>query len=155
MLYVKISRNSSIKERITDFYITLYYERLYGLTKRKYTKTQANQHIRNALMIMNQTYDESQLRKPTISRWKKDGWYEIYFKNWHFAVTVQYDLFGNCTAMVLDCCHDKDYHNDTMETKPFVMDNSNDQSHMVDWNEHRYKKIVEDVIRKYLKRNLL
>ena len=55
------------------------------------------------------------------------------------------DLFGNNIAMVQDCCHDKDYHNDTMETQPFVMDNPDDKSHIVDWKKYMKQLIKEAV----------
>ena len=60
-----------------------------------------------------------------------------------------YNCLGNNIAMVQDCCHDKDYHNDTMETQPFKMDNSDDQSHIVDWKKHM-KQLIREAVQEAL-----
>jgi len=151
-----VRRNRAlITNKIASFYINIWIDRMSGLTLRKYNFRQARANVLSAISFFGQTFDDHQLRKPRISAWQKEGIYEIYYRKWHFAVVVQYDIFGNAVAIVQDCRHDKDYHDDTMETKPFVMDNPNDKSHLVDWNERRLKSIVENVIRSYLTQNLL
>ena len=89
-----------------------------------------------------------------MTSWKTKGYREIVYKNWHFAVIVQLDMFDNNIAIVQDCVHDKDYHNDTMQTEPFKMDNPNDMSHLVDWKEHRLNAIRTESIRKAIKKLL-
>ena len=155
MLYVQIAKGSGIIEKIRNFYLLLYKQRLYSNARFKYTRVQAERNIRNALSFIGQKYNDSVLKKTTMPQWSKNGWYEIRHKSWHLAVTVQLDLFGNNIAIVQDCCHDKDYHNDTMETEPFKMDNPDDKSHLVDWKELKLKTIIIETINQYLKENLV
>lgn len=56
-------------------------------------------------------------------------------------------MFGNNIAIVQDCIHDKDYHNDTMQTSPFTMDEPDDKSHLVDWREYKLDKLISEAIR--------
>ena len=149
------SNKRLITNKITDFYISIWLERMLGRTLKKYHFNQARTNVRKALTAFGRRFKDTDLRKPKIKKWCIDGMYEIYFNKWHFAVFVQLDMFNNNVALVQDCCHDKDYHDDTMETRPFVMDNPNDLSHLVDWDEHQFKSIVENVIRSYLQQNLL
>ena len=75
----------------------------------------------------------------------------------NFYTNLWYDrfMFGNNIAIVQECCHDKDYHNDTLETEPFKMDNPDDKSHLVDWKEIKLKSIIQETINQYLKRNIM
>ena len=149
MLHIRIRRGSGIITKIRDFYLSLYRQRLYSNSKKWYTRAVAVRNIANTLSIIGKTFDDNQLKKPIISDWQVRNWQEIHYKNWHFAVIVQMDLFGNNIAMVQDCCHDKDYHNDTMETQPFKMDNSDDQSHIVDWKKHT-KQLIREAVQEAL-----
>ena len=99
-------------------------------------------------------FDDIQIKKTILSSWKKNNWYEIKYRNWHFAVIIQLDMFGNNIAIVQDCIHDKDYHNNTMQTSPFVKDSPNDKSHLVDWMEYKLDKLITEAIRDYIKRLL-
>lgn len=157
MIHVRASRANRIRlnGEIIRFYTNLWYDRLVNLTKRKYTYAIVWRNVRNVLTFYGQTFDDNQLKVPTLSTWKTNGWREIMYKKWHFAVVVQLDMFGNNIAIVQDCCHDKDYHNDTMETEPFRMDNPDDKSHLVDWKEIKLKSIIKEIINQYLKQNLI
>lgn len=63
-------------------------------------------------------------------------------------------MFGNNIAIVQDCIHDNDYHNDTMETKPFEKDNDDDVSHLVDWKENYLNKLISEAIRNSIRKLL-
>ena len=153
MVRIVINRatKTAIITKITSFYVNIWHDRLVNLTLRNYAFSSAKKNIVSALDFLNKTFDDTQVKRTTLSSWKTNGWYEIKYKNWHFAVIVQLDLFGNNTAIIQDCIHDKDYHNDTMQTKPFVMDNPDDKSHLVDWKEYRLKAIIRETINDFLR----
>ncbi len=152
MIYIRITKDSGIIAKIRDFYLTLFRQRLYSNARHKYSINVAKQNIRNTLSIVRHTFDDADLRRPTLSNWKQVGWHELVYNRWHFAVLIQLDIFDNCQAIVQDCCHDKDYHNDTMETQPFTLDNPNDMSNLVDWKEFRIKQIIKEVIQETLRK---
>ena len=155
MLITQVPRTSRVIEKIRDFYISIYKQRLYSNAKVKYLHSKAEKNIKDTLAFIGMQFDDTALKETILLRWKALGLYEIKYKKWHLGVTVQLDLFGNNIAIVQDCCHDKDYHNDTMETEPFKMDNLDDKSHLVDWKEYRMKNIIRETINQYLKRNLI
>ena len=156
MIIVKASNKirKQLNNKIIDFYINIWYERLINLTKRKYSYRQAWNNIYSTLCFFNETFDDAQVKKTTLSSWKNNGWHEIRYNNWHFAIIVQFDMFGNNIAIVQDCIHNKDYHNDTMQTQPFVMDKPDDKSHLVDWREYRLNKLISEAIRDSIRRIL-
>ncbi len=154
MILIRL-RNRSILRKIRDFYIEIWYDRLVHLTLHKYSFAEAYRNYLNVFRFFGKTFDDRAIKETKIDDWKRRGWKEIEDMNWHFAVIVQLDLFGNHIATVQDCCHDKDYHNDTMETKPFKMDNPDDRSHLVDWKEIKLKTIIRETIYQYLKRNII
>ena len=154
MLYIQIPQNSKIIEKIKNFYLILYKQRLYSNAKVKITKGQVENNIRSSLSFIGKHFDDSILKNTIIPKWKELGMYEIRYKKWHLGVIVQLDMFGNNIAIVQDCIHDKDYHNDKMETKPFVMDTPDDKSHLVDWKEYKLNKLISEAIRDSIKRIL-
>lgn len=156
MIIVKANnlKKKYLNNKITDFYINIWRERLINPTKRKYSYQQAWANIRSTLLFFNEVFDDIQIKKSILSSWKKNNWYEIKYRNWHFAVIIKLDMFGNNIAIVQDCIHDKDYHNNTMQTSPFVKDSPNDKSHLVDWMEYKLDKLITEAIRDYIKRLL-
>lgn len=157
MLHVRTNRaiRTRLSRKIAQFYINIWYDRLINVTRYKYAYTRALRNGLNVLTFFSQTFNDNYLKNPTLKTWQDKGWKEIQYKNWHFAVVVQLDLFGNNTAIVQDCIHDKDYHNDNMQTKPFVMDNPNDQSHLADWKEYRMRTIIRETINQYIRRSII
>ncbi len=139
-------RNRRLISEIRDFYINIWLDRLTNLTLRNYSYRRALQNYLNVLTFFGKTFDDNAIKETQKNDWKRRGYKEIHDMNWHFAVIVQLDLFGQHIAIVQDCCHDKDYHNDTMETQPFVMDNPDDLSHLADW-----KKYTKQLIREHNK----
>jgi hypothetical protein len=99
-------------------------------------------NVKNVISIFGKTFQDSDLKNTIIPSWKNQGYFEIQYNNWHFAVVVQMDIFGNNIAIVQDCCHNKDYHNDMMQTQPFVKDSPNDKSDLVDWKLHNIKNLI-------------
>lgn len=157
MVRIVINRTTkaTIVRKIASFYVNIWFDRLVNLTLRKYAFPKARRNIISALAFLRQTFEDNQVKKTTLANWQARGWNEIQYKSWHFAVIVQLDMFGNNIAIVQDCCHDKDYHNDTMETEPFKMDNADDKSHLVDWKEYKMMFIITETINSYLRKNLL
>ena len=153
MIIVKANnlKKKYLNNKITDFYINIWRERLINPTKRKYSYQQAWANIRSTLLFFNEVFDDIQIKKSILSSCKKNNWYEIKYRNWHFAVIIQLDMFGNNIAIVQDCIHDKDYHNNTMQTSPFVKDSPNDKSHLVDWMEYKLDKLITEAIRDCIK----
>ena len=157
MVRIVINRatKAAIVKKIVLFYIGIWYDRLVNLTLKKYAFPKARKNIVSALAFLRKTFDDNQVKKTTYASWQARGWNEIQYSNWHFAVIVQLDMFGNHIAIVQDCVHNKDYHNDTSQTSPFVMDNPDDKSHLVDWKEYRMNNIIIETINQYLKQNLI
>lgn len=157
MVRIVINRatKATIVRKIASFYVNIWFDRLVNLTLRKYAFPKARRNIISALAFLRQTFEDNQVKKTTLANWQARGWNEIHYKNWHFAVIVQLDMFGNNIAIVQDCCHDKDYHNGTMETEPFKMDNADDKSHLVDWKEYKVQTIIRETIEQFLKHNLV
>ena len=147
MLYIQIPPNSKIVEKIKNFYISLYKQRLYSNSKVKITKSQVANNIKKSLSFIGKQFDDSVLKRTNLSKWEKYRLYEIKYGKWHLGVIVQLDMFGNNIAFVQDCVHDKDYHNDTMQTSPFEMDSPNDKSHLVDWKEYRLDRLISESIK--------
>ena len=104
----------------------------------------------NVLSFYGQTFDDNQLRNPKLIDWQKKGFREIQYKNWHFAVIVQLDMFGYHTAIVQNCIHDKDYHNDNMQTEPFKLDSPTDKSHLVDWKKQKLQALIVETVKNCL-----
>ena len=156
MIHIIANRinKARLNRKIISFYIGIWHDRLVSQTKRKYAYNQVWRNINNVLSFYCKTFNDNQIKNPTLSAWKSREWKEIPYKNWHFAVIIQLDLFGRNMAIVQDCVHDKDYHNDTMQTEPFKMDNPDDMSHLVDWKEHRLNVIIAESIRKSIKKLL-
>lgn len=147
MLYIQIPKNNKIIEKIKNFHLMLYEQRLYSNAKVKITRGQVEDNIRKSLYFIGKHFDDSVLKNTIIPKWKELGMYEIRYKKWHLGVIVQLDMFGNNIAIVQDCIHDKDYHNDTMQTSPFTMDEPDDKSHLVDWREYKLDKLISEAIR--------
>lgn len=149
MISIKIDKKTynNLSQKIIDFNLNLWYERLVNITKRKYSYTEAWKNIHSILSFFGESFNDNQLKKTIIKSWQNKGWYEIRYKNWHFAVTIQLGLFGNNIAIVQDCIHDKDYHNDTMQTSPFEMDSPDDKSHLVDWREYKFDRLISESIK--------
>lgn len=141
----KLKRKLYIK--IVNFYINLWFQRKVGLTKYKYSYAKAWNNIHSVLSFFNESFDNKQLKKATIKSWRDKGLYEIRYKKWHFAVSIQLDIFENYIAIIQDCVHDKDYHNDTIQTSPFEMDSPDDKSHLVDWKEYKLDRLISESIK--------
>lgn len=153
MLNVKIARGSHIIRQISQFYLNIWHDRLHAKTLRKYTRLDALNNIRAALEVLSTDFDDSDIKHTIITKWRRNGWYELRFRHWHFAVTVQLDMFGYNTAWIHDCLHDKDYHNDIMQTLPFIDDSPNDKSHLVDWRL-RLNTIINEEVNKLIRCSL-
>jgi hypothetical protein len=154
MITVQIPRNSIILQKVSNFYKDLYLQRIKSNARNKYPLSVVFKNIKQTLFITQVRFNDNALKRPTIIVWKNNNWYEIKYKNWHFAVIVQLDMFGNNVAIIQDCMHDKDYHNDTMQTEPFKMDDSNDQADLVDWKLNYLNNLISESIRESIKRLL-
>ena len=149
MITVKTSKKLKRKLyiKIVNFYINLWFQRKVGLTKYKYSYENDCNNIHSVLSFFNESFDNKQLKKATIKSWRDKGLYEIRYKKWHFAVSIQLDIFENYIAIIQDCVHDKDYHNDTIQTSPFEMDSPDDKSHLVDWKEYKLDRLISESIK--------
>lgn len=143
MLTIKAGSRSIIN-KIIEFYTSIYKARLYSNALHKYTKADMRRNVKNVVSIFGKTFQDSDLKNTIIPSWKNQGYFEIQYKNWHFAVVAQIDIFGNNIAIVQDCCHNKDYHNDMMQTQPFVKDSPNDKSDLVDWKLYNIKNLISE-----------
>lgn len=83
MLYIQIPKNNEIIEKIKNFYLMLYEQRLYSNAKVKITRGQVEDNIRKSLYFIGKHFDDSVLKNTIIPKWKELGMYEIRYKKWH------------------------------------------------------------------------
>ena len=75
MIHVRASRANRIRlnGEIINFYTNLWYDRLVNLTKRKYAYALVWRNVRNVLTFYGKTFDDNQLKVPTLITWKSNG----------------------------------------------------------------------------------
>lgn len=120
-MYIKVKLTKNILDKISDYYIELYNQRLGKYPyDRSYTKKQLQQNIRVAKSIHNTTITESDITQPIYIPWINNGWKEIKANNWHYAIVLMNNAKGDIVAMGQDAHHKNDNHNDIMQTQPYV-----------------------------------
>ena len=62
-------------------------------------------NIRQAILNARQIEQSFLRRKPTLERWKREGWHMANAGKWYYAYTVSAD-----TITIEDACHEQNMH---------------------------------------------
>ena len=122
MLKVRFKPQTSLRQKIVDKYTYLYTEycKSVPLSQRTYTRSQLRNNIRNVISVGKTSVEEIVIKEPMKTEWSANGWKVIPCnKHWYFAVEFALDSHGKLFLEIQDCCYEGDYHNDTMNTKPY------------------------------------
>ena len=99
MVRITASRRKKIDiiNKITDFYLDIWYERLINLTKRKYSYYQARRNILSVLTVFTKAFNDNQVKNTNIDYWKRQRWYEIQYKSYQKIIQEIYQAkFKRC-----------------------------------------------------------
>lgn len=88
-------------EQIIEFYahVKLKYQHVYSYEDMK-------RNVRHAIFDSNMIEKTLLRRKPTLSRWKKQGFHMAHSGHWYYAYTINGD-----TIIIEDACHEQNMHN--------------------------------------------
>lgn len=100
------------------------YTSLYRAMKQKlgtaYPKTKLADNIRNALSINGTSVDILHLKEPIYNSWKSNNLKVIKYNHWYYAIRLVKKPNGVLLAYAIDVLYEGDYHNDVMQTQPYV-----------------------------------
>ena len=115
---VVIPRRSNIRQKVRDRYTELWEDwKDENPNSRAYPVSKLNQNIRRALSVNGRVLNEHYFENSRYNGWS--GRKVLPWCHWYYLVRFQQDLFGNITAIIEDALYEGDYHNDTMNTKPY------------------------------------
>jgi hypothetical protein len=146
---------NSIAIKVSRKYTNLRRQRLRSGSRKPYSIAKLRANIANALSINGDYIDPHDLKEPLYSLWITNKYKVLPYNHWFYAVKLMINANGETIARVVDALYEGDYHNDTMKTRPFRMDNPDDKSNLVDWKEYKIKSIIRETIEQYLKQHLI
>ena len=88
-------------------------------TGRAYPIARLRQNIANALSINGGYVDPHKLKEPLYNAWVTNNYKVLPYNHWFYAVQLMINSQGEVIARVADALYEGDYHNDTMQTKPY------------------------------------
>lgn len=143
---IRIPKDSSIRQKIRTVYTDLHklwrQENPYSAL---YTVAKLRQNIRNALSIHGRVFKEERFSHSRYNKWGNG--IVIFYSHFYWLVNFRQDRKGNIIADVEDACYEGNYHNDTMNTKPYGESISREPS-MNTITEHKDNTIAnKEVIR--------
>lgn len=111
-----------LKQRIVNKYTWLYREycRFYP-EKKDYTYKQLRRNITEVASIVNMMMDNNDMHNSTFPPWLDNGWKQLYYKHWYFALVVM-EINGSSKVVVMDAHYEGDHHNDILLSTPYDMD---------------------------------
>ena len=86
---------------------------------RNYSNDKLRNNISTAISINGDYIEPTLIRNPIIQEWKAKGYRVIPFKHWFYAVQLRRMPNGETAAVAVDARYEGDYHDDTMQTKPY------------------------------------
>ena len=111
-----------LKQRIVEKYTRLYKDyRRYYPEQKDYTYKQLRQNIAKVASIVNATVDSQEVHNSTFIPWMDNGWKQLYFQHWYFAVEITL-IDDIMAAIVMDAHYEGDHHNDTLFNMPYGAD---------------------------------
>lgn len=138
---------SSVQKIVTNKYVRMY-QNLHRSQGRAYPRAQLINNIRIAPSINGDYIEPSIIRNPIIQDWKAKGYRVIPFKHWFYAVQLRRMANGETAAVAVDARYEGDYHNDTMQTKPY--NESVNRKLKIILKESQLQRIIRESIKKVL-----
>lgn len=123
MVRIRIPVGSQAEDKILSFYTSLYSDYLEECKQSGqpilYSRDGLIKNIKKALEIDGLCIHSRKLRSNTIiDRWRENGWYELSFRSWHYALELKRNG-EEIVGIVMDAINNVDYHNDLMENQPY------------------------------------
>ena len=147
-----LPRGHSLRNKIVETYSHLYNEwRRTHIGSSAYTVRQLNTNIRNAYSVVRQSFPETSFKLSTYAPWAANGWYEVYYSHWYFAVTFVTLRSGAVRAQIQDGIYEGYHHNDIMNTKPYE---SKTYKKAILLTESKLRRIITESVRNILNRLL-
>ncbi len=147
-----LPRGHSLRNKIVETYSHLYNEwRRTHIGSSAYTVRQLNTNIRNAYSVVRQSFPETSFKLSTYAPWAANGWYEVYYSHWYFAVTFVTLRSGAVRAQIQDGIYEGYHHNDIMNTKPYE---SKTYKKARVLTESKLRRIITESVRNILNRLL-
>lgn len=106
-------------------------------TGRAYPIAKLRQNIANALSINGGYVGPHKLKEPLYKAWVTNIYKVLPYNYWFYAVQLIINPQGEVIARVVDALYEGDYHNDTMQTKPYE-------------SKVLIKRIISETISKYI-----
>ena len=142
---IEIRIPNSISQIVVSKYTTLYNQRRKKLGK-AYPRTALIDNIRSALSCNGAVVQPIDLKEPRVNKWKGLG-YKVYHNNhWYYAVVLRLAANGTVKAIAKDALYDGDYHNDSLETKPY----ESKQHQTISLTESDISWMVKETVRRLL-----
>ena len=140
MIEVILSRNviSIVSQKYTSLR-----RQLLRSGQRNYSNDKLRNNISTAISINGDYIEPSSIRNPIIQEWKAKGYKVIPFKHWFYAVQLRRMPNGETAAVAVDARYEGDYHNDTMQTKPY-------NESIIRIKESQLRNIIKESIKKVL-----
>lgn len=141
MVLVVIPQSIAIK--VSRKYTNLRRQMLRSRERRPYPISKLKQNIANALSINGGYIDPHDIKEPLYNDWITKKYKVLPHNHWYYAIQLMIDSKGETIAKVVDALYEGDYHNDTMETKPY------------EENKLNFNRIIIETINRYLEQNLI
>lgn len=141
MVLVVIPQSIAIK--VSRKYTNLRRQMLRSRERRPYPISKLKQNIANALSINGGYIDTHDIKEPLYNDWIVKNYKVLPYSHWYYAIQLMIDNKGETIAKVVDALYEGDYHNDTMETKPY------------EENKLSINRIIIETINRYLLQNLI
>ena len=144
MVRIRIPVDSQVEDKILSFYTSLYSDYLEECKLSGqpilYSRERLIKNITKALEIDGLYIHSRKLRpNPIIDKWRENGWYELSFRSWHYALELKRDG-EEIVGILKDAINNVDYHNDLMENQPYDSHNETLAAFI--------KRIVKKAVRK-------
>ena len=108
----------NVRKIVRDKYTELWQEwKNENPNSRAYPISKLNQNIRRALSVNGRVLNEDYFENSRYNGWS--GRKVLPWCHWYYLVRFQQDQFGKITAIIENALYEGDYHNDTMNTKPY------------------------------------
>lgn len=111
--------------------------------QRNYSNDKLRNNISTAISINGDYIEPTSIRYPITQEWKAKGYRVIPFKHWFYAVQLRRMPNGETAAVAVDARYEGDYHDDTMQTKPY-------NESIIKIKESQLRRIVRESIKKVL-----
>ena len=119
-------------------------------SQRDYTVAKLRQNICAAYDVVRQTFSIADFHPSRYTAWHSNGWYDLYYAHWCFAVAFSRTKGGVVFAVIQDAHYEGYHHNDTIGSKPYD-ESVKPQSNRVAITENDLRNIVRECVRRIVK----